>query len=158
MGEWLFGTHGAGWAFLVAGALPAAAVLLSPVLPDHRPAGPAESGAKPPMLHPAAFGPGLVILLGFLGFIAFQAYLPLYADEISLDRPELVFLMYAGIVIVVRTLGADMPDRLGAARTGTIASLAVAVGSRSSLWCQTPPRCSPGPPSWVSAWHCSTRL
>src|SRR5829696_6418997 len=112
----------------MAGALPAAAMLLSPLLPDHRPAGPAESGAKPgPLLHPAAFGPGLVILLGFLGFIAFQAHLPLYADEISLDRPELVFLMYAGVV-VVRTLGAGIPDRLGAARTGTIASLAVTVG------------------------------
>src|SRR5829696_5097035 len=97
----------------MAGALPAAAVLISPLLPDHRPAGPAESGAKPvPLLHPAAFGPGLVILLGFLGFLAFQAHLPLYADEIFLDRPELVFLMYAGVV-VVRTLAPVSPTGSG---------------------------------------------
>lgn len=65
---------------------------------------------------------------GTHGFIGFQAYLPLYADEIGLRRPELVFLLYAAVVIAVRTAGSGLPDRLGAGRTGTLAASAIAVG------------------------------
>jgi predicted MFS family arabinose efflux permease len=146
VGEYLFARHGAGLAFLVAGGLPVLALALAPLLPDHRPDQPRPDQPRPdqprrgqrrrgqaapakgPLLHPAALGPGVVILLGLLGFIGFQAYLPLYADQIGLDRPELVFLLYSGIVIAVRTVGASVPDRLGAARTGTVASLALATG------------------------------
>jgi len=128
LGEYLFAQHGADIAFLVAGLLPAAALLLSPLLPDHRPAGRGQPRARGPLLHPAAFGPGVVILLGLLGFIGYQAYLPLYSDQIGLGRPELVFLMYSAIVIAVRTVGARLPDVLGAARTGTMAGVALVIG------------------------------
>jgi predicted MFS family arabinose efflux permease len=130
LGEQLYERYGAAPAFVVAGALPAVALLLAPVLPDHRP-DPAPTGAarvKGPLLHPVAFGPGVVILLGLLGFIGFQAYLTLYSDQIGLARPELVFLLYSGIVVLVRTAGAGLPDRLGAARAGTYANIAIATG------------------------------
>jgi len=128
LGEFLFTTSGAGLAFLVAGLLPATGLLLWPVLPE-RP-GPVvpKRRARGPLLHPAAFGPGLVILFGLLGFIGFQAYLPLYADDIGLLRPELVFLLYAAIVITIRLVGAGLPDRWGATRTGTIAGCLIATG------------------------------
>jgi MFS family permease len=128
IGEQLYGRYGAPTAFAVAGALPAIALALAPVLPDHRPAAAPATRAKGPLLHPVAFGPGVVILLGLLGFIGFQAYLALYADQIGLARPELVFLLYAGIVVLVRTAGAGLPDRLGAARAGTVANIAIAGG------------------------------
>jgi MFS family permease len=126
IGEYLYGAHGAGITFAVAGSLPLLGLALAPVLPDHRPS--AGEGAAGGWFHPAAFGPGVVILLGLLGFVGLQAYLPLYSDQIGLDRPELVFLLYAGIVVGVRTLGAGLPDRLGAGRAGTIANILLAAG------------------------------
>jgi MFS family permease len=128
LGEYLFSVSGAALAFLVAGLLPAAGLLLWPVLPERPVPAVRERTARGPLLHPAAFGPGLVILFGLLGFIGFQAYLPLYADDIGLLRPELVFLLYAGIVIAIRLLGAGLPDRWGALRTGTIAGCLIAAG------------------------------
>jgi MFS family permease len=131
LGEFLFAAFGAGLAFLVAGLLPAVGVLLWPLLPERpRPAVQerVERVARGPLLHPAAFAPGLVILFGLLGFIGFQAYLPLYAGDIGLRRPELVFLLYSAIVIAIRLLGAGLPDRWGATRTGTIAGCLIATG------------------------------
>jgi MFS family permease len=128
LGERLFAHDGGALAFLVAGALPAAALLLWPLLPEHRPDPGDRPAARGPALHPAAFGPGLVIMLGLLGFIGFNAYLPLYSDQIGLARPEYVFLLYSAIVVLVRTLGARLPDTLGAARAGTIASTAITAG------------------------------
>src|SRR3954453_2856882 len=131
LGEFLFAASGAGLAFLVAGLLPAVGLLLWPLLPERpRPAiqERLEPVARGPLLHPAAFAPGLVILFGLLGFIGFQAYLPLYAGDIDLRRPELVFLLYAAIVIAIRLLGAGLPDRWGATRTGTIAGCLIATG------------------------------
>jgi MFS family permease len=128
LGEYLFTASGAGLAFLVAGLLPAVGLLLGPLLPERPPTAVREEMARGPLLHPAAFGPGLVILFGLLGFIGFQAYLPLYADDIDLHRPELVFLLYSGIVILIRLLGARLPDRWGALRTGTIAGCLIATG------------------------------
>jgi MFS family permease len=128
LGEYLYTASGPALAFLVAGLLPASGILLWPLLPE-RPQQPVrEHEARGPLLHPAAFGPGLVILFGLLGFIGFQAYLPLYADTIGLARPALVFLLYSGIVIAIRLLAAGLPDRWGAARTGTIAGCLIAAG------------------------------
>jgi MFS family permease len=129
LGEYLYRSHGATVAFLVAGSLPALALALWPVLPErladaHAPV----DRPRGPLLHPVALGPGTVILLGLLGFIGFQAYLPLYADEIGLLRPEFVFLLYASVVILVRTAGAGIPDRLGAGRTGTLAASGITLG------------------------------
>ena len=84
LGEYLFSASGAGLAFLVAGLLPAVGVLLWPLLPERPPPVVQEEMVRGPLLHPAAFGPGLVILFGLLGFIGFQAYLPLYAGDIDL--------------------------------------------------------------------------
>ena len=128
LGEYLFTASGAGLAFLVAGLLPAVGLLLGPPLPERPSPVVQEEMARGPLLHPAAFGPGLVILFGLLGFIGFQAYLPLYAGDIDLHRPELVFLLYSGIVILIRLLGARLPDRWGALRTGTIAGCLIAAG------------------------------
>lgn len=76
----------------------------------------------------AALAPGLVLALGMLGSVGFAAFMPLYADELGLDGAQWVFLVYALTVIVVRIFGARLPDVLGPARSGTLATVIIAIG------------------------------
>ena len=72
--------------------------------------------------------PGVILLLGLIPFTAFSSFVPLYAEDIGLDNVGPVFLVYAGLVLLVRVLGARLPDRLGWQRGSTIALLAVTGG------------------------------
>ena len=47
------------------------------------------------------------------------AFVPLYAEDLGLDDAGVVFLLYGVIVLVVRIVGARLPDRLGSRRAGT---------------------------------------
>ncbi len=89
-----------------------------------------------------ALWPGLILLLGLIPFTAFAAFVPLYAEDIGIDSVGGVFGLYAGLVLVVRIVGARLPDRLGwqtgstLALWGVIAGiwLVAAWGSAASLW------------------------
>jgi MFS family permease len=130
VGEVILHAHGAGAAFVVAGVLAGAGMVLVPFLPDVRAAGTPSSGElpSPRWVHPAALAPGVVMLLGLVGFIGFQAYLPLYADDIHLHNVQVVFLLYAVLVMVTRVAGAQVPDRLGSKRTAAYANMLIGSG------------------------------
>ena len=97
------------------------------LLPETRSARGAD--APPGWLPPrAALLPGLVLLLALLGFGGFNAFAALHAREVGLERPGLVFAVFAGIVVAVRVFGRTIPDRLGARTAATAACLAVASG------------------------------
>lgn len=72
------------------------------------------------LFHPAAIRPGIVMLLGTLGFVGFLAFVPLYARSIGMTQVGLLFLLCSGTIAVVRTLGAKLPDRLGPIRLGSV--------------------------------------
>lgn len=144
IGEYLYRQHGAtaNWAF-AAGAS-ALAMVLSTFIP--RDLGRAEH--PPPqrgILHPAAVLPGTVLLLGLFGFTAFGAFVPLYVDEVGLEDAAPFFFAYGAIVLVVRTFGARIPDRLGSVRTSSIALVSISLGigvvavvpSPAGLWIGT---------------------
>jgi MFS family permease len=61
--------------------------------------------------------PGLLVLLALLGFGGFVAFAALYARELGFDRPGLVFALFGGVIVLVRTFGRKLPDRLGARST-----------------------------------------
>ncbi|HET6951640.1 MAG TPA: MFS transporter [Acidimicrobiales bacterium] len=95
-----------------------------------------------PFLQPDALWPGVILLLGLIPFTAFAAFGPLYAEDIGLDGIGGVFAVYAGLVLVIRIVGARLPDRLGW-RTGSFLALCgvtvgiwlvAAWGSSASLW------------------------
>ncbi len=77
------------------------------------------------LLHPAALGPGLVLLLGLVPFAGFSAFLALYGEEVGMRDVGPVFGLYAGTVLVIRILGARLPDRLGWRRASSAALVAV---------------------------------
>lgn len=84
--------------------------------------------ARGPVLHRAALGPGLILLLGLIPATAFGSFLPLYADEVGLDQVGAVLGLEAGLVLVIRIVGARLPDALGWRRASAIALVGVGFG------------------------------
>lgn len=93
-------------------------------------------------LQPEALWPGLILFLGLIPFTAFAAFIPLFAEKIGIDSVGGVLGLYAGIVLVVRIVGARLPDRLGWRRGSAFALcgvttgiwLVAAWGSVPSIW------------------------
>lgn len=80
------------------------------------------------LLHPAAIGPGSILLLGMLPFIAFATFIALYGPTIGIDDVAPLLLVYGILVLVIRVLGARLPDRLGWPRASSAALAVLAVG------------------------------
>jgi MFS family permease len=85
----------------------------------------APSGWLPPR---AALGPGLLVFFGLLGFGGYNAFAALYAREIGFDHPGLIFGLFGLVVVIVRTLGRRVPDRLGGRRTLAISFVCLGIG------------------------------
>lgn len=81
-----------------------------------------------PLINRNAIGPGTVLFLGMISMSGFAAFVPLYVSDIGMKDSGLVFLLYGSTVLLVRILGAKIPDRLGTLRSGTIAMAAAAAG------------------------------
>jgi predicted MFS family arabinose efflux permease len=111
----------------------AVALAVRETRPIHDEAPPA--GWLPPR---SALLPGLVLLLALLGFGGFNAFAVLHAREVGVERPGLVFLAFAGVVILVRLFGRTLPDRLGARAAASTACAAVASGLVIVAAWQTP--------------------
>ena len=101
-------------------------------MPDTRPAdaGGEAPGAAPRhrLVHPAGLLPGLLLLSSILGMAGFLAFVPLYAIDIGMDGSRMVLLVFAGIVVGIRSVGARIPDRLGTARATRMALALSAAG------------------------------
>ena len=133
IGEAVIGAFGFGATWAAAGGSALLAGALAVRVPETRP----ERGEEPVstrLIHPAALLPGTVLLASVMGMSGFFAFLPLYALQIGLGGSRFVFLMYSAIVVVIRSLGARIPDRLGPGRTARMslafsaAGLAIAGG------------------------------
>ncbi len=128
--------HAAGFttAFAVAGGSALLASLLATRLPDPRIADVGAPGGGH-LLHRKAVGPAAVLALGIVGLTAFQAYVPLYVTQLHMAGPQFVFLVYAGVVLVTRIVGASFADRYGVNRVATLATSAIVVGlGVMALW------------------------
>lgn len=86
------------------------------------------SGPMGPLVHRRAIGPGAVLFSGLVATAAFSAFVPLYVDDVGIDHTAVVFILFGGLVLCVRIIGARLPDLLGGARTGTMALCATAAG------------------------------
>jgi MFS family permease len=98
--------------------------------------------ADRPWLQPEAIWPGFILFLGLIPFTAFASFVPLYGEEVGLDSVGGVLGLYAGLVLIVRIVGARLPDRLGWRKGSAIALSGVTVGiwvvaasgSVASIW------------------------
>jgi predicted MFS family arabinose efflux permease len=112
--------------FAAAAVLPIGGLLLAMVAR----LGPApdENGAERiSLLHIArlVLRPGLGLLLVNIGYAALITFGP---DALGRGAAIAVLPVYAGVVILVRTLGAGLPDRHGGTRTLTVAAPLAAAG------------------------------
>jgi predicted MFS family arabinose efflux permease len=127
----------AAWVLAATAALTALVLVLR--VPDTRPrdaAGEAPAAApRHRLVHPAGLLPGLLLLSSILGMAGFLTFVPLYAIDIGMDGSRVVLLVFAGIVVGIRSVGARIPDRLGAARaTRTALALSAAGLALMGAW------------------------
>ena len=113
--------------WLVAAALILFSLTMVATLRETRPHSdePVSAGWLPPR---GALLPGLLVLLGLLGFGGFLTFGALYARDLGIDRPGLVFALFGGVISLVRFFGRRIPDALGARRTLVVAFLTLAAG------------------------------
>ncbi len=104
-------------------------VILAFAVPAHdpeqfaTPEGATPASQQKGFLHQASVLPGLLLTLSLIGFVGFTTFMKLWVQE--LEGPDAsagtIFLLYAVIVITFRLTLADLPDRLGPRRGGTLA-------------------------------------
>jgi MFS family permease len=115
-------------AWLLAIGLAVVAVAMSLRLPPMKPSVASGSIARHRLIHPAGLLPGVVLLAAILGMAGFLAFVPLYARDIGMSGAGLVLGLFSGIVVLIRSVGARIPDRLGAARATRISLVLSTVG------------------------------
>jgi MFS family permease len=127
IGEWVLGPAGFEGAWVVAGVAALLAAVLGLRVPDTRPE---VTGQPPPrrLVHPAGLVPGVVLASNIWGLAGFTTFVPLYALDIGLSGSRLVFALYSVIVLLVRSVGARIPDRFGARRSVRVALCTTALG------------------------------
>jgi predicted MFS family arabinose efflux permease len=72
--------------------------------------------------------PGAALAAIIWGLAAYTTFMPLYAVDVGLSGSRYLFLLYAGIVLVIRSAGSRLPDRLGPGRAGSLSLSATAAG------------------------------
>jgi predicted MFS family arabinose efflux permease len=110
---------------LAAGATVTAAALALPVGEAARREGEGPHAWLPPR---SALAPGVTLFLILIGWGGFSAFAALWAREVGLERPGVVFIILGLVVVMVRTFGRRIPDRLGGRRAASLACVAVALG------------------------------
>ncbi len=88
----------------------------------------ATSDRPSQLINRAAVLPGFVLFLGLIPLAGFSAFMPLYADEQLGIGAGPIFLLYGVLILVVRIVGARIPDRLGGRRSGSIALALASAG------------------------------
>ncbi len=134
LGEQVIDAAGYGTVWLVAAGLAALAAVLGAMTREVE--RPATSGSgSGHLVNRAAVGPGTVLFSGLIALAAFTAFVPLYVDDVGLGSADVVFLVYGGLVLVVRIFGARLPDTLGGRRSAVLALAATTIGMTvMALW------------------------
>lgn len=131
VGEAVIERAGFRTAWLVAIGLAVVAVALALRLPAMRPAVRADEDQQPVrhrLVHPAALLPGVVLFAAIWGMAGFLAFVPLYALDLGIGGAGPILALFAGIVVLIRSVGARIPDVLGPSRAMRIALALTAVG------------------------------
>ncbi len=140
LGELAIERLGFGGAWLLAAAAGLVALVLVLMTPET--GSPASHDAGPArrhrLVHPAGVVPGVVLFASILGMAGFLAFVPLYALDLGMSGSRLVLLVFAGVVVAIRSIGARIPDVLGAARATRYALASSAVGLAVAGGWQTP--------------------
>jgi MFS family permease len=125
---------GAVWGASAVFALLAAALVLR--VPETRSAEDAELAVRDGgttdvgrrWVHPAGLLPGIVLFASIVGMAGFLAFVPLHVLDIGMGGAGIVMAVFAGVVVLIRSIGARLPDVLGHRRAIRSALLLSAAG------------------------------
>lgn len=129
LGEALIGSQGYAWAWWAAVGSSAVAFAIALTVPETRPH--REPSAEPPVrrwVHPAAIGPGLVLLTVAVGYTAISSFMPLYARSIGMGSSGGLYVTFALTILVVRLVSGRLADRFGRAAVALPGLVSGAVG------------------------------
>jgi MFS family permease len=131
LAEWLIGGPGFGWSWAVAATSAAIAAGFVLTLRETSPA--LAAGADPPpvthrFLHPAAVGPGVVLLGVAVGYTSVTAFSALFAREIGMKSSGAMFAAFAVTILGVRLFSGRLADTYGRFRVAFPGMLAGACG------------------------------
>jgi MFS family permease len=128
VGEAVIARWGFEAAWLTAIGLALAAVALALRLPAMRPEQEQLAPEGQRLIHPAGVLPGVVLFATIWGMGGFLAFVPLYALDLGMGGASLVLGLFAGLVVLIRSVGAKIPDRIGPGRAVRISLVLTAVG------------------------------
>ncbi|MDQ3106669.1 MAG: MFS transporter, partial [Actinomycetota bacterium] len=117
LGEILIETQSYAWAWWAAVASSIVALAIAVNVPETRPDRPELEGppARRRWVHPAALGPGLVLLTVAVGYTAISSFTPLYARSIGMGSSGGLYATFAVTILVVRLVSGRLADRFGRA-------------------------------------------
>lgn len=128
--EALLSRGGFGLVWGVSAATAFAAMALSLRVPETKPATTEDHAATPQRtrwVHPAGLLPGSILGASIVGMAGFLAFVPLHVLDVGAGSAGQTLLTFAAVVVIIRSLGARLPDRLGpllAMRSALAASIA----------------------------------
>jgi MFS family permease len=128
IGEALIAWGGFEAAWIASIALAGAAVVLSLRLPAMRPEPGEIAQQRHRLLHRAGVLPGVVLFATIWGMGGFLAFVPLYALDLGMGGSSLVLGLFAGLVVLIRSVGATIPDRIGPGRAVRISLVLTSLG------------------------------
>lgn len=133
LGETILRWGGFDAVWLIAAAMAGMATVLTLFVPETAPGALRQraTGERPPrtpLVHPAGFLPGFLIMTGTWGMAAFFAFLPLYTTELGMAGAGPALALYALIVVTLRIIFAKLPDQIGAARLSGVALVGSGLG------------------------------
>lgn len=151
LGEFLVSQWGFGAAWGVALGAAATAAAVGSLVPETliqsvpEPAAAAAAGTAPAVkparrrfLHPAALGPGFVIMNAAVGYVAISTFSPLYARHIGMGSSGPLYVVFALTVLSVRLFAGRLADVYGRERVG-LPALAIGALAFALLASQPPP-------------------
>lgn len=129
LGELLIESQGYSWAWWAAVASSAVAFTISLAVPETRPhREPTSEPAARRWVHPAAIGPGLVLLTVAVGYTAISSFMPLYARSIGMGSSGGLYVTFAMTILIVRLVSGRLADRFGRAAVAFPGLVSGAVG------------------------------
>ena len=129
LGEALIGSQGYAWAWWAAVGSSAVAFAISLAVPETRPhREPSDAPAIRRWIHPAAVGPGLVLLTVAVGYTAISSFMPLYARSIGMGSSGGLYVTFALTILVVRLVSGRLADHFGRAAVALPGLVSGAIG------------------------------
>lgn len=117
LAEWLAGNLGFPSVWLTAAGLGAVGVVCIWLLPESGSAAMARRAelgrAARRLLHPAAVGPGLVLMTTGMGYASVTGFSSLYAREVGLDSGGALYATFAVTILTVRLVSGRLADTYG---------------------------------------------